>query len=228
MVELHLRDSHEHMLAETSTTSYRKVGSALAGAGGELRRRKSQLSQLDVNWGRAQEATWSALLSCLGIMVFAPLMVVFYSITLSHYSGSLFDATIAMYTQGPWQFMAQYGPTPSSQAFGVYALWVLFQAALYNYLPAKLSTGQLTPAGHLLQYHTNGLSAWVVTHIAFAASALFGVIDPAWIAKNWSGLIFATNSYGFLLAAFAYAKAYIAPTHARDRKFSGRQYQPSL
>lgn len=92
---------------------------------------------------------------------------------------------------------------------------------LYNYLPARLSTGQLTPAGHLLQYHTNGLSAWILTHLALVFGVFFQVIDPAWIAKNSAGLLIAINSYGFLVSALVYIKAHFAPTHAQDRKFSG-------
>ncbi|KAH8797621.1 ergosterol biosynthesis ERG4/ERG24 [Xylogone sp. PMI_703] len=126
-----------------------------------------------------------------------------------------------MYAEGPWQFVARHCPTPSLPVFGVYAVWILAQSALYNYLPAPLSTGQLTPAGHLLQYHTNGLGAWAVTHIALASGVFFRLIDPAWIAKNWPDLLVAANSYGFLLTVLVYIKAYVAPTHAKDRKFSG-------
>jgi len=154
-------------------------------------------------------------------MMLSPLMVLFSWITLSQYQGSLLNSTIAMSSMGPWHFVAQYCPTPSLPVFGGYAIWVLAQSVLYNYLPAKLSTGQLTPAGYLLQHYTNGFSAWVLTHAAFVLGILFGVIDPAWIAKNWSGLLVATNAYGFLLSAVVYIKAYISPTHAEDRKFSG-------
>jgi 7-dehydrocholesterol reductase len=224
MHELLIHDSPERTLVDKSRLSNRKVGGLLAGGipGGDLRLPRE--SQLDVNWGRAHRPTWSASFSCLGIIILSPLLVIFSWITLSQYQGSLLNSTIAMYAEGPWQFVARYGPTPSLQAFGVYTIWVLAQSALYNYLPARLSTGQLTPAGYLLQYHTNGLGAWVLTHIALASGVFFRVIDPAWIAKNWSGLLVATNSYGFLLSALVYIKAYIAPTHAKDRKFSGRQY----
>ena len=157
-----------------------------------------------MNWGRAHKPTWSASLSCLSIMMLPPLIVLFSWITLSQYHGSLLNATIAMYSMGPWQFVAQYSPTPSLPVFGGYTIWVLAQSVLYNYLPAKLSTGQLTPAGYLLRYYTNGFSAGVLTHAAFVLGILFGVIDPAWIAKNWSGLLVATNAYGFLLSAFVY------------------------
>ncbi|TVY20055.1 7-dehydrocholesterol reductase [Lachnellula arida] len=221
MAELIFNDSPERMLVEKAKISYRKVGRTLAGVVAGSNSRPRTYSQPNANWGRAHRPTWSASLSCLGIIILSPLLVIFSWITLSQYQGSLLKSSIAMYADGPWQFVARHGPTPSLHAFGVYTAWVLTQCALYNYIPTRLSTGQLTPAGHLLQYRTNGLSAWVLTHIAIASGVFFQVIDPAWIAKNWSGLIVAANSYGFLLSAFVYIKAYIAPTHEKDRKFSG-------
>ncbi|KAL5344998.1 hypothetical protein ACLOAV_009951 [Pseudogymnoascus australis] len=220
MPEILFHDSPERILVDNSKISYQKLGRRLAGApGGDLRLRRE--SQLDVIWGRPHRPTWSNSFSYLGIILLSPLLVIFSWITLCQYQGSLLDSTIAMYAEGPWQFVARHGPTPSLHVVGVYTAWVLIHSVLYNYIPTRLNTGQLTPAGYLLQYHTNGLSAWVLTHIALASGVFFRVIDPAWIAKNWSGLLVAINIYGFLLSALVYIKAYIAPTHAKDRKFSG-------
>jgi len=36
----------------------------------------------------------------------------------------------------------------------------------------------------------------VLTHTAFTLGTFIGVINPAWIAKNWSGLLVAANVYG--------------------------------
>lgn len=224
MTEILFHDSPERMLANNSKLTYRKVGRQLTSAVPVDFPKLPKESQLDVNWGRAHRPTWSASLSCLGIMIFAPLLVIVSGITLSQYQGSLFNSITAMYAEGPWQFVARCIPMPSLHVFGAYLAWFLAQAALYNYLPAQLSTGQLTPAGYLLQYYTNGLSAWILTHVVLFYGVLLRIIDPAWIAKNWPGLLVAANCYGFLLSAFAYIKAYISPTHAKDRKFSGMQY----
>lgn len=221
MTEVLFHDSPERMLLNSPKLSYRKVGSQLSSAVPVGFPKLPKESQVDVNWGRAHRPTWSASLSCLGIMTLAPILVMVSGITLNRYEGSLFSSIIALYKEGPWQFVARCIPIPSLEVFGVYALWVLTQATLYNYTPSRLSTGQRTPAGYLLQYHTNGLSAWVITHIVLFYGVLFRVIDPAYIAKNWLGLLVAANSYGFLLSVFAYVKAHVAPTHAKDRKFSG-------
>jgi len=103
-----------------------------------------------------------------------------------------------------------------------YAVWISFQTCLYQLLPSKISIGQLTPAGNLLKYRTNGLLAWAVTHLLYALLVWKFGLDPAIIAKNWGGLLLAANVYGFILTAFAYVKARQNPTHNADVKFSGK------
>jgi len=48
-----------------------------------------------------------------------------------------------------------------------------------------------------------------------------GVIPASIIATNWRGLFICANVFGFVLAAFAYLKAVLAPSHKQDNKFSG-------
>ncbi len=125
--------------------------------------------------------------------------------------------------EGPLSFAARFGPKFSIKACSGYATWLLFQALLYTYLPCTTSTGQLTPAGNLLKYQTNGLFAWVVTHILALAAVMAGVLDPAILAKHWGGLLIVANIYGFLVSVFSYIKAQLVPTHPQDRKFSGQK-----
>jgi 7-dehydrocholesterol reductase len=155
-------------------------------------------------------------------MLLCPILVIFAWVALESFGGSLVAAFTTALSLGPLEFAARYVPRASVNANAGYILWLGFQATLYTFLPSKLSTGQLTPAGHLLEYYTNGLLAWVVTHALFATAVFYGVLDPAIIARNWAGLLVATNVYGYSLSAFAYAKAYLAPSHREDRKFSGK------
>ncbi|PMD25796.1 ERG4/ERG24 ergosterol biosynthesis protein [Hyaloscypha hepaticicola] len=122
---------------------------------------------------------------------------------------------------GPINFFVLYGPRSSTKVSLGYGAWILFQIALYQFLPSKLSTGQLTPAGNLLKYRTNGLLAWIVTHVLFVALAVSGLMDPAILARHWEPLLVTTNIAGFLLTGLVYAKAHLSPTHEKDRKFSG-------
>jgi 7-dehydrocholesterol reductase len=155
-------------------------------------------------------------------MLLCPILVFFARIALEAFGGSLSEALSQFLVIGSFEFAARYTPAATFKASAGYIGWLLFQAMLYTFLPSKLGTGQLTPAGYLLQYRINGLLAWLLTHIAFVTAVVCGALDSAIIAKNWAGLLVAANAYGFLLSAFTYFKAYCYPTHAEDRKFSGR------
>ncbi|KAM0154704.1 hypothetical protein ACHAQE_007094 [Botrytis cinerea] len=148
-------------------------------------------------------------------------IVIFYWIALSRFEGSLTSAYKSMAMIGPVNFFWQHAPRGNLRTNIGYGTWLLFQAILYQFLPTELSTGQLTPAGNLLKYRTNGLSAWFVTHALFLISSYCGLLDPAILAKHWQALLVSVNVYGFLLSGFAYLKAHLCPTHEGDRKFSG-------
>lgn len=176
-----------------------------------------------ISWGRRHHyGSWAHSLGCAGIMLLCPLLVIFCCISLSQFDGSLWAALVFMLENGADTFYSMYAPKPDLPVALGYSAWVLFQATLYIFLPSTLSTGQLTPAGHLLKYRTNGLLAWVVTHLLFAAAVLTGIMNPAILAEHWGGLLVLANISGFLIAGFVYIKAHWAPTHEGDRKFSGK------
>jgi len=172
-------------------------------------------------WGRFNGGTWLSALSCGGIILICPVLVIVLHIALFYFNGSILGVFVSLYQLGPVEFTVRYAPRYSQNATLGYVAWLLFQVCLYMGLPSKICYGQQTPAGHLLPYHVNGLYAWTVTHIAYAAGSYFGLLDPAIIAKNWEGLLVAFNMYGYILALIAYIKAHLAPTHKDDIKFSG-------
>jgi 7-dehydrocholesterol reductase len=176
---------------------------------------------INPSWGRFNGGTWLGALGCGAIIVCCPILVILLQMALFHFHGSLLSVASALWELGPIEFTLRYAPRYSATATAGYAAWVLFQGFLYMCLPSKICYGQQTPAGHLLPYHINGLSAWIVTHVLYAASSYAGILDPAIIARNWEGLIVAFNMYGYLLPLIAYVKAHLAPTHTDDRKFSG-------
>jgi 7-dehydrocholesterol reductase len=180
-----------------------------------------------ISWGRRQHhGTWLHALGCASIMTFCPLLVIFYWIALSSFHGSLVAAWKAMWTVGPIRFVWSHAPQSDYRVHVAYAGYLLFQAGLYQFLPGKLSVGQITPAGHLLKYRTNGLFAWALTHLLFGAWILHGYVDPAIIARHYEPLLVTSNCYGFALPMLVYVKAHVFPTHARDRKFSGELLLP--
>ena len=189
-------------------------------------RKRIRPKDFNASWGRSGSGT--SLLTttaCAGILVLCPLLVVFLWTALQNFDGSLFASIATFWSEGPMTFAARFAPTFSINACFGYAAWLSFQSTLYTNLPSQISTGQLTPAGNILKYKTNGLSAWIITHALGIGAVMAGVLDPAILAKNWGGLLIAANIYGFLVSAFSYMKAYVAPTHPQDRKFSGQQYQ---
>ncbi|QSZ32220.1 hypothetical protein DSL72_001793 [Monilinia vaccinii-corymbosi] len=175
-----------------------------------------------ISWGRRHHhGSWLHSLGCASIMAFCPLLVIFWWIALEQFEGSLYSTAMAMFTMGPVNFLWQYSPRGNMSTNIGYAMWLVFQAALYQFLPSKLNKGQLTPAGFLLEYRTNGLMAWIVTHALFLITSYYGLLDPAILARHWEPLLVSVNIYGFFLSGFAYLKAHLNPTHEGDRKFSG-------
>lgn len=175
-----------------------------------------------ISWGRWAGGSWLSATGCAGISIGGPLLVFLLWVALEDFDGSLLASLSAFWSKGLIPFAVRFAPQPSVKAYIGYVAWLVFQATLYAFLPGKDSSGQLTPAGNLLKYNTNGLLAWVVTHLLAVMAAISGILDPAMLAKHWEGLLVAANLYGVMLSAFAYLKAYIAPTHPEDRKFSGQ------
>lgn len=173
------------------------------------------------SWGRASNRRgWLTSVACLFMITVPPALTVLSWIALESFDGSLSRTLAALFSDGLSLFAARYGPAFSPRASLGFAAWLLFQALLYTCLPGK-SFGQVTPAGVLLDYPTNGLLAWVITVSLAVAGAYLGVLDPTVAARHWAGLIVIINIYGYALSVAAYIKAYYAPSHPRDRKFSG-------
>jgi 7-dehydrocholesterol reductase len=178
-------------------------------------------SPQQVTWGRASKARWHHNLGAL-FLVSAPVLLVHTNwIALEHFGGSLTSTATSIIRNGFVPFAKHYFPQPSAAGFIGYAFWISLQALLYRYLPGPLCFGQQTPGGNLLSYTTNGVMAWAVTHLLFLAASVLGIIDPAIIAKTWPGLFVAANTYGFAMGIFALVKAYLAPSHPEDDKFTG-------
>ena len=179
------------------------------------------MTQLDYFWGRKTHATWWTAFGSLVMVVGSPLWVFYMWISLEYQNGSVYQTAMAISDNGMYSFCDEYAPRLTMNALIGYATWVSLQALLFTLLPGPTSTGQMTPAGNLLQYKTNGLLAWVVTHCVVVVAASLGTLDLAIVANHWMGLLIATNAYGFLLAGFCHIKAHLSPSHPNDRKFSG-------
>ncbi|KAF9766632.1 hypothetical protein IL306_000933 [Fusarium sp. DS 682] len=172
-----------------------------------LKTEGKKLADADV-WGRAAfgRSWWRSLVGASPLFL-APMASISIFITLAEYEGSLSLFADAVQEHGFWNICAQYGPQITTKGIAAVICWVGIQAILYCYLPGEQHQGQLTPAGYLLNYKINGLSAWIVTHLLYAALSWLGILDPGFIPRNWSSLIGAMNLAGFVISALALVKA---------------------
>ncbi|KAK0385456.1 hypothetical protein NLU13_7932 [Sarocladium strictum] len=176
-------------------------------------------------WGRTSFGrSWLRSLVAASPGFLAPLASISIFITLAHYDGSFTMFAKAVCRQGFWAVCIRHGPQLTWKGIAAVVSWVGLQALLFRYLPGETHVGQYTPAGHLLSYRINGLSAWIITHVLYVMMSFAGVLDPAFIPRNWSSLIGAMNLAGFIISTFAYIKAFTMPTHPNDRKFSGSAF----
>jgi 7-dehydrocholesterol reductase len=181
------------------------------------------LPEKHIVWGRTGAGrSWLRSLVASLPVVLAPLTSITTFIALHEYGGSfsLFAAAVA--EQGFWSVCFEHRPQLTPKGVFAVVCWIGLQALLFRYLPGEVRPGQYTPAGHLLTYRLNGLFAWIVTHVLYFGLGVTGVLDPAFISRNWSSLIAALNVVGLAVSICAFAKAYLSSTHPNDRKFSGK------
>ncbi len=182
------------------------------------------------NWGRAWETNWLSLFSTIFLLMAAPLLVVYFYVACVHFQGSLWEPIPALFLGK--MAVASLLPVFDLQAVWIFAVWFALQVVLY-FLPDYLhrvipfyrggaQQGAITPAGNQLNYTINGLQAWILSHVLFISASIgLGWFSPSIIADYWGPLLIVTNCVGYLVALFAYIKAYRFPTSEQDRKFSG-------
>lgn len=184
--------------------------------------KKSAPSISESVWGRTGFGrSWIRSFIAASPCFLAPLTSISVFITLAQYDASFSLFAEAVMKEGFWSICIQYGPRLTLKGVLAVICWVGLQALLFRYLPGDTHKGQLTPAGYLLSYRINGLSAWIITHVLYIVLSLVGVLDPGFIPRNWNSLIGAMNLAGYVISTFAFIKAYMMPTHPEDRKFSG-------
>lgn len=178
-------------------------------------------------WGRHAKASYLDATYAASVMLFCPSLVILVYVAINQFDGSLLDLTKAVIEfaqQGSWKSVSRMPPLDIAslmEGLGIYIAWVCFQVVLYRFLPGKISRGQITPAGHILDYKVNGLLAWFLSNSLFLLGGWFGFWKLSVVANHWGCLLLWANVYGYVLTLFAYFKARWNPTHVNDRKFSG-------
>lgn len=185
------------------------------------------------NWGRAWETSLATNLGCAFIVFVCPVMPLLFIKSCTQDDCSLVTSvTSVINAEDLKSELLKFLPPLSLYAAKLYGVWFALQVFLYNIpdichkiIPNYVGgyqDGQLTPAGKLLNYNINGLQAWIITHILWAANAFhFHWFSPAIIFDNWIQFLAVVNIGGYLLSFFAYFKGLLFPNDPEDCKVSG-------
>lgn len=188
-------------------------------------------SKATLLWGRASQAGWITTINCLMILIFSPLVVVYFMAAAFLFDCSLM-APIQALLEGSFS-LADLLPPFSWRALGILGAWLLFQvilARIPNYLGYPFAPsyrggdlkGEVTPAGNQLTYRINGLQAWLISVGVFLAGSIgLGLFSSTVIFDEWGPLLWGANLLGFLLALAVYIKSKVFPSYPDDCKVSG-------
>lgn len=175
-----------------------------------LIRNENKFVRMEKNWGRSTAVNFKSKIGAVFVLIGAPLMAsIFFMI---------FNTNL---TFKPSMFMVTIG-------------WILFQMVLYlmpDYLNQLIPRyvggqhkGQLTPAGHVLEYNINGFQAWLITHGSYLMLVYFGFIKGAYIVENWFSFFVSANVLAYMLTVFSYIKAINWSNHPEDNKVTSCWY----
>jgi len=167
-------------------------------------------------WGREYNPSLLNIFFCACIVLFCPLLVIFFWSSCTHFQCSIYDYVLHVGTVGFVAYLPKFDPFVILMYFG----WIVFQGLLFGYMPGRLTKGQITPAGYELSYIVNGLNAYIFTHVLFGVGGYLGLWKLSLIHNYWGGFLIAVNIYGYSLSFFSYFKAHYFPTHSEDRKFA--------
>lgn len=175
-----------------------------------------------VSWGRADQASSLTILITLGILVSVPTLNFVLNAACHDFGCSLTSAfrEFSFFSFSSFSSLLPRDKTALVNAAGIYIGWYFVQFCLYAFLPGPVAEGHTTPAGHRLAYVCNGWRAWLVTHALVFPICFFFFSSATFIYDYRTELLWVATLTGFLTSLIFWVKAHLAPTHARDRKFS--------
>lgn len=156
----------------------------------------------------AGNGTWltTHLVPFLLLVLTAPFAVLLWVIIV-HYDGSVL-AVIS----GPRDQLLAKLPLPSVSAAAMLLGWLGFQLLLLRALPGKRHLGPVTPRGNRPEYRSNGVAAFVVTHVAWFAATGLGLFPAAIIYDHFGELLITSSLLALLSCAFLYVKGLRFPS----------------
>ncbi len=145
----------------------------------------------------------------LALLLITPPAVVLFWITCTYLDGSLLRL---LSVQG-LETVVHHFPRPSLAALWIIVVFAAFELALLQFLPGPTFDGPPTPTGYRPQYKLNGVSSWVLTHVAFlGASYGLGWFSPSIVYDHFGELLITLCASAFVFCWFLYFKGIYAPS----------------
>jgi 7-dehydrocholesterol reductase len=119
-----------------------------------------------------------------------------------------FDGSVVDFFRGiDWATFWGLCPRPTWAAGRMLLVFALLEWMLMVLLPGKIHLGPVTPAGNRPRYRTNGLAAWVATHVILLAAAYpLGLFRLGEVYDNLGSIIVLCNLLALVLCGVLYYK----------------------
>ena len=139
--------------------------------------------------------TWLKSLAFVGMIIGLPLFVWYCQIAIVHYQGQLVMPSMTF-----WRHMAP----PTVEAIAFYGGWLIWQAALYHFLPGRRVLGQPLNDGSRLPYTLNGLLSFVFTIGLWFVLHVTDLLPGHFFYTNLGSLLTTANIIVFILCIYMY------------------------
>mmetsp|Transcript_95809 Transcript_95809/g.270861 ORF Transcript_95809/g.270861 Transcript_95809/m.270861 type:complete len:477 (+) Transcript_95809:82-1512(+) len=93
---------------------------------------------------------------------------------------------------------------PTWKAIGAIAIWIVFQAAMEIFIPAKIVEGVTLKNGRKLKYPMNGLVCFFLSHAACYVVCWLGLLSPYFVWSNLGALLTCSVIIAKLMALWLY------------------------
>ncbi|KAL6044911.1 7-dehydrocholesterol reductase [Balamuthia mandrillaris] len=206
------------LLPSSSSSSFPCKNKIKSSSSPKLTKKKAQQWGVDTSAMGFVKDDLSGWLCSLLVLVLIPVVMFGYWFSCEEHNCSILSAALSPLfgsEEGTMKSIADYIPRPTAKAWLMAITWILFQAALFRFLPGRPTKGQPTPTGNVLLYNINGIQALVVTLATFLiASFGLGLFPASIIYHNYGPLLSVASILGFGLSAVMLLKGTFFPTNS--------------
>jgi len=180
-------------------------------------------------WGRNIKISIRDRLLCLLLFITSPL-IVFYAIqTAFNCNCSILDSIsspcILSYYDVDNSFISDI-----LYAYKIVILWLLLQLLLaclpdlvhiiFPLYKGGIKEGNPSPGGIIYKYNINGFQAWLISMALFIGGVNKDYFPATIIYDNWENILLVMSLISYVIATYAYIRAFLFPNNIRDCKFT--------